>query len=370
MKYYLIAGERSGDLHTANLMKSIQKEDAEAQFRYYGGDEMQKVGGELVRHYSDMAFMGFVEVARNLRTIKRYMKECKADILTYQPDVVILVDYAGFNLRIAKFATENKLRVFYYISPKVWAWQTKRALKIKANVEQLFTILPFETSFFQQFDYPVNYVGNPLLDAVDTFQVNSNFRQENNLENKKIIALLPGSRKQELQKLLPVMIEVSQLFPEYHFAVAGVRNLPSELYEPAQHKANVSIIWEQTYDLLSIATAAIVTSGTATLETGIFKVPQVVVYKMNPTTFSIVKRLVKLSHFSLVNLVAEKGIVTELLQKGVTTETVSNELKSILPSGKNREQVMQGYEDMLEKLGEAGASERAGKLMVNYLRNR
>lgn len=368
MKYYLIAGERSGDLHTANLMKAIQKEDSEAEFRYFGGDEMQKVGGELVRHYRDMAFMGLVEVIRNLQTIKKYLKECKADILNYQPDVVILIDYAGFNLRIAKFAKENNLSVFYYISPKVWAWNTKRAYKIKKNVDQLFTILPFETSFFQQFDYTVNYVGNPLLDAINAFQANPDFKKENNLENKEVIALLPGSRKQELRKLLPVMVEVTKQFSNYHFVVAGVHNLPSELYETAQNLPNVSIIWEQTYDLLTIATAAIVTSGTATLETGIFKVPQVVIYKTNPITYSVGIRVVKIEHFSLVNLVAEKEVVKELLQKEVTPITVAEELKAILPKGEKREQVLINYEQMLEKLGETGASGRAGKLMVEYLR--
>lgn len=366
MKYYLIAGERSGDMHAANLMKAVLNENNQAEFRFWGGDEMQKVGGTMVRHYREMAFMGLVEVLANLRTILGFIKECKKDILNYKPDAIVLVDYAGFNLRIARFVKQNLpgTKVFFYISPKVWAWNPKRALKVKASVDQMYVILPFEVDFYKKYDYAVEYVGNPLLDAVAGFQPDPEFRKKNNLTEAPVIALLPGSRKQEVKRLLGVMCEAAKAFPRYQFIVAGVNNLPRELYEVCQGISNMKVIYEQTYALLSIAEAALVTSGTATLETGLFEVPQVVVYKTNPITYFIGKRLVVIPYFSLVNLVAEKEIVKELLQGEVTPAVLIEELKKIIQGGNKREQLLIEYRLMKEKLGKPGASEKVGKSIV------
>lgn len=370
MKYYIIAGERSGDLHASNLMKAIQQDDSQAEFRFWGGDEMQKVGGTMVKHYREMAFMGFLEVVQNLRTILGFIKECKKDIQQYQPNAVILVDYAGFNMRIAKFIKKENLpiKVFFYISPKVWAWNTKRAYKVKANVDRLFVIFPFEVNFYKKFEYEVDYVGNPLLDAKKNFAPNPQFLQTHHLEGKRIIALLPGSRKQEVTKLLAEMLTIRSAFPAHQFVIAGVSNLPKEYYEAYQQMSHVQVIFDETYDLLSHAEAAVVTSGTATLETALFEVPQVVVYKMSPVTYSIAIRVVKVDHFSLVNLVAEKEIVTELLQKEVNTRRLITELRAIIQGGKKRMAVMKGYQEIKEKLGNPGASEKTGRLIVKYLK--
>jgi lipid-A-disaccharide synthase len=371
MKYYVIAGERSGDLHASNLMKAILEEDKEAEFRFWGGDEMQNVGGFMVKHYREMAFMGIWEVVQNLRTIFRFIKECKADLKQWQPDVVVLVDYAGFNLRMAKFVKQEKLpcKTFFYISPKVWAWNTKRALKIKANIDRMFVIFPFEVSFYQQFDYQVDYVGNPLMDAISQFKINPNFKKEQALGTKPIIALLPGSRKQEVKKLLPQMLKITTQFPDYQFVVAGVSNLHLELYEDLKKYPQVKFIIDQTYDLLSVAESAVVTSGTATLETALFNVPQVVVYKTNPITFFLGSMVVVLNHFSLVNLIAEKEVVTELLQNQVNENFLANELKKVNKRGEKRWQILVDYAVLKTKIGGPGASARAGKLMVKYLKN-
>jgi len=371
MKYYLIAGERSGDLHGANLMQAIQEKDAEAEFRFFGGDAMQKVGGELVLHYKEIAFMGFITVVKNLYKIKRIMKKCQVDILNYQPDLLILIDYGGFNLRMAKFAKKNQIKNFYYISPKVWAWNTKRAYKIKDNVNEMFSILPFEVDFFKKFDYHnVHYVGNPLLDETSKFEANPNFRKAHKLPEKTpIIALLPGSRKQEVKRLLPEMLKMPAHFPDYHFVIGGVNQLEDSLYQVPNGLSNVDIIFDQTYDLLSEATTAIVTSGTATLETALFNIPQVVVYKADAFSYAIGSRLLKIEHFSLVNLVAGRGIVTELLQKTVTEDILKKELKAILPEGENYQDILKEYAIVQEKIGKAGASQRAGYKMVELLKS-
>lgn len=368
MKYYVIAGERSGDLHASNLMKAIQKSDAEAEFRFWGGDEMQKVGGSMVKHYRETAFMGFISVLKNLGKIRGFMKLCKQDILSYQPDVVVLVDYAGFNLRIAKFAKRHGFNTFFYISPKVWAWNTKRAYKIKENIDKMFVIFPFEQEFYQQFDYEVDYVGNPLLDAIANFTPNPDFRTQHGLDNRPIIALLPGSRKQEVERLLPIMLGNAQAFPSHQLVVAGVNNLPQKLYTEAIDHPQIKIIYEDAYNLLNQAEVAVVTSGTATLETGLFKIPQVVVYKTNPLSFSIAKRLIKVAHISLVNLVLGKEAVRELIQSECTTTNMTQELKQIVVDGTKRPAVMADYEILQNLMGNKGASTRAGTLMVKYLK--
>lgn len=366
MKYYIIAGEKSGDLHSSNLMKAIKQEDDMAQFRFWGGDEMQKVGGEMVRHYKDLAFMGFWEVIKNLRTIVGFLKECKRDIVAYQPDLIILVDYSGFNMKIAKFAKKNQIPNFYYISPKVWAWNTKRAYKIKKYIDKLFVILPFEVDFFKKYDYEVEYVGNPLVDAVENFTPEIDFKTTYHLSEKPIIALLPGSRKQEVESMLEIMLSVREEFTNYQFVIAGVSNLDKSFYEPYEHLENVSVIYEQTYQILHLAEVALVTSGTATLETGLFQVPQVVCYKTSAFTYAIAKRLVKVPYISLVNLVAEKEIVKELIQKDLNQENLIKELKTIIKNGRNRNIIEHEYRVLIEKIGESGASQKTGKLMLKY----
>ncbi len=368
MKYYIIAGERSGDLHASNLMKGILENDSLAEFRFWGGDEMQKVGGTLVKHYKDLAFMGFLEVIRNLGTILGFIRFCKKDITAYHPDVVILVDYAGFNMRIAKFTKKNNLKTFYYISPKVWAWNTKRAFNIKKLIDRMFVIFPFEKDFYKKFDYEVDYVGNPLLDAIHNFIPNPDFKKENNLTDLPIVALLPGSRHQEVSKMLSLMLGIKDHFKEYQFVIAAVSNLPKEFYTPYQNIPNVKVVFEQTYDLLSIADLALVTSGTATLETALFEVPQVVCYKTSNFTYQIIKRLIKVKYISLVNLVAQKEVVKELIQKELDAENLTAELIKIQEGKPKNLEIKQGYKEIKLLLGEAGASQRAGKKMVDYLK--
>lgn len=367
MKYYLIAGERSGDLHGSNLIKAIRRHDSEAECRAWGGEMMQEAGAELVTHYADMAFMGFWEVAKNLGTISGFMKKCKADILAYRPDAVILIDYAGFNMRIAQFAKKHGIRTFYYISPKVWAWNQKRALKLKRDVDRLFVIFPFEKDFFRQYDCDVDYVGNPLFDAIADFTPNPNFRTAHQLHSTQpIIALLPGSRKQEVEQMLTLMTQTKSQFPNYQFVIAAVSNLPLELYRPFLSQG-VSLVTDAAYDLLSVATAALVTSGTATLETALFEVPQVVCYKTGTISYAIAKQLIRVPYISLVNLVAQKEVVKELIQGDLTPTNVATELQAILPEGTKRTQQLEGYRQVKAILGEKGASERAGRLMVAYL---
>lgn len=368
MKYYLIAGERSGDLHGGNLIKTLFREDQQAVMKGFGGDRMREAGMELSVHYSKMAFMGFAAVVANLRTISKLLTFCKQDIVSFNPDVIILIDYAGFNMRIARFAKSKGLKVYYYISPKVWAWNTGRALKLKATVDRMFCILPFEKDFFKKFDWIVDYVGNPVLDAIKAFQPNRNFLVENNLASgKKIIALLPGSRVIELKRMIPVMAEVVRKNTEYQFVVAAVKELPQQLYEPLRNLNSVAFVYDATYDLLAHAQAAIVTSGTATLETGLFKVPQVVIYRATPLEYYILRLLVKVKFISLVNLIAGKGVVLELLQHDMTVQNLDAELKRIAIDGPHRSQMLQGYEEIYNTLDTGSASENAGKLMVKYL---
>jgi lipid-A-disaccharide synthase len=367
MKYYLIAGERSGDLHGSNLIKAIKQHDPNAEFRAWGGDMMQAAGASLIKHYAEMAFMGFWEVAKNLGTISGFLKECKTDLLAYRPDVLILIDYAGFNMRMARFAHENGIQTFYYISPKVWAWNQNRALKLKRDVDRLFVIFPFEKAFFKRFDYEVDYVGNPLFDAIADFTPNPDFLTQNHLDtNKPIIALLPGSRRQEVEQMLTLMTSTKSQFPDYQYVIAGVSNLPDSLYKPFE-KEDIKRVTDDAYNLLSVATAALVTSGTATLETALFNVPQVVCYKTGALSYMIAKQLIRVPYISLVNLVAEKEAVKELIQNDLTTEHLIEELRDILPNGAKREIQLQDYRHVKALLGDKGASEKTGKLMVEYL---
>jgi lipid-A-disaccharide synthase len=366
MKYYLVVGERSGDLHASNLMKALKNLDTKAEFRFFGGEQMQVVGGTMVKHYQEMAVMGFWEVIKNLKKIASLLKFCKQDILSFKPDVVILVDFAGFNMRIAKFCKQNRIKNFYYISPKVWAWNTQRALKIKQNVDRMFVIFPFEKDFYKQFGYEVDFVGNPLLDAIKVFQKNPNFFRENHLtENQPIIALLPGSRRAEVENVLPLMLSVKKHFPDFQWIVAGVENLPKSLYQICDD-LGVKVLYNQTYDLLSYAHTAIVTSGTATLETALFGVPQVVCYKTSNFSYQIAKRLIKVPFISLVNLVMDKKVVAELIQKDLHEESLKRELQKII-SGNDREQMLEDYKLLQKKMGTAGASETAAQKMWEYL---
>lgn len=371
MKYYLIAGERSGDLHGSNLIKALKQHDTQATFRGFGGDYMQEAGQELSVHYKELAFMGLIEFLFNLNKIARYIKQCKSEIESYQPDVVILIDYAGFNRRIGKYCKKKGVRVFYYISPKVWAWRQNRAWALKESIDRMFVILPFEKDFFKRkVDWEVDYVGNPVLDAVKNFQADPEFLKKNKIDiSKELVALLPGSRAQELKYIIPVMAAVASTHPQYHFAVATVSNLNKELYKPFENLSNISFVEEATYDLLTIAKAAIVTSGTATLETALFHVPQVVVYKTSGLNYFIGKRLVEVPFISLVNLIANREVVREMLQEQCTTETVSVELTNLLNDEVYRTGVVKGNEEVYKILDVGSASENAAKLMVNYLKS-
>lgn len=364
MKYYFIAGERSGDLHGGNLIASLKKQTSDIVLRGIGGDDMQDQGMELLMHYRNMAFMGFWEVFKNLRTISKYIKKCKADILEYNPDVIVLIDYAGFNLKIADFASQRGIKVYYYISPKVWAWNQKRAVKIKRLVDRMFVILPFEKEFYKQYDWKVDYVGNPVLDAVKKHQLKS--ENSNATSYSKVVALLPGSRAQELKYALPMFDQLAKEFKDIHFAVAAVNNLDQELYEEIKLNTNVELVFGSTYDLLSVASAAIVTSGTATLETALFKVPQVVTYRMSPITYSIAKRLVKVKYISLVNLVADTNVVKELVQDAFNIDELRSELKRLLDDDDYRKSMVEHYNMIYKTLDEGFASDNAAKLMIEY----
>jgi lipid-A-disaccharide synthase len=368
MRYYLIAGERSGDLHGSNLIYALRKRDSQAVFRGFGGDYMKEAGMELAVDYHQMAFMGFVAVIANLRTISRLLKYCKQDILSFQPDAIILIDYAGFNMRIAGFAKKKNFKVFYYISPKVWAWNTKRAWKLKTNVDRLFSILPFEKDFFKKFDWEIDYVGNPVLDAIKGFKPDPDFLKKQDLvTEKRIIALLPGSRKMELKRMIPVMAEVVKMNPEYQFVVAAVKNLPNELYTPLRAMPTVKFVYESTYDLLVHARAAIVTSGTATLETGLFKVPQAVIYKAGVIEYALLKRLVKVPFISLSNLIANKLVIKEFIQHEMNAQNLNTELKQLVEETETRRKMLSDYDEIYKNLNIGSASENAAKLMTTYL---
>ncbi|MET4082246.1 lipid-A-disaccharide synthase [Pedobacter sp. UYP30] len=365
MKYFLIAGEASGDLHGANLMKALKAEDSHAEFNYFGGDKMQAQGGQLEKHYREMAFMGFTEVVLNLSTIARNLKFCKAAITAWQPDVVVLIDFPGFNLKIASFAKTKGFKVCYYISPKVWAWNQKRVLKIKQTVDKMFCILPFEVDFYKKWGMEVSYVGNPLLDEIAAFKANGKFRAENQIGQEKIVALLPGSRKQEIERLLPAMLTVVQDYPDYIFAVAAAPTFSSDYYEQIIGNKRVKIVFNDTYNLLNVAHAALVASGTATLETALFNVPQVVVYKGGTISILIARMLVNIKFISLVNLIMDKRVVTELIQEDCSAIEIKKELGMIV-EGKGRTIMLENYQDLREIMGKPGASEATARLIYKF----
>lgn len=370
MKYYIIAGEASGDLHGSNLMKALQTEDVNAEFRFWGGDLMQHVGGKLIKHYKELAFMGFLEVLMNIRTIFKNLSFCKKDIEAYSPDAIIFIDYPGFNLRIAKWAKKKGYKTEYYISPQIWAWKENRINKIKRDIDHMYVILPFEKDFYEEkHDYPVEFVGHPLIDAisnrnqVDEFE----FRAEHELSDKPIIALLPGSRKQEIKKMLSIMLSIVNDFKDYQFVIAGAPGQDESFYSPFIKKSNVAFISNKTHDLLSISYAALVTSGTATLETALFKVPEVVCYKGSWLSYQIGKRLVKhIKYISLVNLIMDKQVVAELIQDEFNTTRLKKELSLILDDYE-RIKFFLNYYDLEKKLGGKGASKKTAKFIFDAI---
>lgn len=370
MKYYIIAGEASGDLHGANLMKALYKEDPSAEIRFWGGDLMQKTGGTLVKHYKELAFMGFIEVLFNLKTILNNIKICKADLTHFNPDVVIFIDYPGFNMRIAAWAKKRGFPTHYYISPQIWAWKESRITAIKRDVDYMYVILPFEKDFYEKkHHFPVEFVGHPLIDAIHDRENSdeTTFRRQNKLDEKPIIALLPGSRKQEIIKMLSVMLGVVEDFPEYQFVIAGAPGQEYSFYKQFLKNQNVHFIDNKTYDLLSISHAALVTSGTATLETALFKVPEVVCYKGSWASYQIAKRIITLKYISLVNLIMDQEVVTELIQDDCNSKRIKQELNKILTTD-FREKLLSEYDVLEKKLGGLGASEKTARLITKILK--
>lgn len=367
MKYYIIAGEASGDLHGSNLIKGLKKEDPSAIIRCWGGDLMQQAGGQLAKHYKDMAFMGFLEVIANIPTIFKNISFCKEDIKKFNPDVVIFIDFSGFNLRIAKWAKKNGFKTNYYISPQIWASREGRINKIKRDIDAMYVILPFEKEFYEKkHGFPVQFVGHPLIDAIENTKIvdETTFRKENDLNPEKpIIALLPGSRRQEVQKMLEVMLSIKGDFPTYQFVIAGAPSLPDEFYSPFLKGDKVGYVSNKTYSLLKHSHAALVTSGTATLETALFEIPQVVCYKGNWISYQIAKRIITLDFISLVNLIMKKEVVKELIQNDLTSENLKKELSKIV-AGSERERILKDYKILKEKLGGKGASQLAARFIV------
>ena len=378
MRYYLIAGEASGDLHASHLMAALREQDADAEFRFYGGEMMQQVGGTLVQHYRDLAYMGFLPVMMHLPTILRGMKRCKADILEWKPDVLILVDYPGFNLQVARYVkSHSEIPIFYYISPKIWAWKEYRIRNIRRDIDHLFSILPFEVDFFEgKHHYPIHYVGNPTVDEVDAYlQAHeadaAAFRSDNGLDDRPVIALLPGSRRQEIRGNLSRMVQAAEPFlQQYQLVLAAAPGFDDAYYQEWVGETQVKALRNQTYRILQHSTAALVTSGTATLETALFRVPQVVCYYAKAGRLvSLGKKLIlKIPYISLVNLIAGKEIVPELLAEKMNVENLRLHLSSILPSGSARQLQLDGYEAMAQRLGAPGAARRAAKGMVSLLR--
>ncbi len=370
MKYYVIAGEASGDLHASNMMKQILLQDTAADFRFWGGDRMQKEGGELVKHYKDMAFMGFVEVVKNLPMILRNISFCKQDIENYRPDALILVDYPGFNLRIAEWAKEKGHKVYYYISPQIWAWKQSRVHKIKRIVDKMYCILPFEKDFYQKFDYVAEFVGHPLLDAIqsDSIKDAASIREKYNFGSDKIVLLLPGSREQEIKSMLKVMVQAATKNTHYRYVIASVSSIPPSFYKEQIGDAEIEMISGDTYSLLSIASAAMVTSGTATLETALFQVPEVVCYKGGKILYLIAKQLIKVKYISLVNLILDRVVVAELIQGEMNAKRLHEELEKVLKEGAYRNKMLADYQELKMKLGGGGASKKVAESIVNDLK--
>ena len=379
MKYYLIAGEASGDLHASHLMAALKEKDPSAEFRFLGGDMMATIGGNPVKHYRELAYMGFIPVLLHLRTIFANMKRCKEDIIAWKPNVVILVDYPGFNLEIAKYIHSNtQIPVYYYISPKIWAWKEYRIKNIKRDVDEIFSILPFEIDFFEtKHNYPIHYVGNPTVDEIAEFEKNNSvslngFIEENKLDDRPIIAILSGSRKQEIKDNLHKMIEAASAFPNYQLVIAGAPSITQDYYDECLKGVQAKVIFNQTYLLLKYASAALVTSGTATLETAMFNTPQVVCYYLKFGKFMsfLRKHVLKVPYISLVNLIANKEVVKELVADGMTVENMRKELNLILNDTTYRNKMLCGYKDMQHRLGEPGAPKRAASLIIELLKSK
>ncbi len=372
MKYFLVAGEQSGDLHGSNLVRELKASDKDAEAVCWGGDLMENAGARLLMHYRKTAFMGFTVIVKNLGTISRHLSLCKKQIIEFSPDVIILIDFPAFNLRIAKFAKKKGLRVFYYISPKFWAWNEGRVKKVKKYVDRMFIIFPFETGFYGKYGIPVKYGGNPLVDEIEKKRASLPSRKEIisslGLDEKPVIAMLAGSRKHEVESILPQMIKAAKHFPEYQFVLAGVKNLPDELYSRILNEEPVKLFREKTYEILNIADAALVKSGTATLETALLGIPQVVCYKGDFFSMLISWALIKVKYISLVNLIMDSEVVKELLQYKVNEKNLVKELKSILPGGENRAKMIDDYKTLSEKLGPSGASARIAAEMISEMR--
>ena len=366
MKYYLIAGEASGDLHGANLMKAILKNDPQAEFRFWGGDKMQAMGGTLVKHYRDLAFMGFAEVLMNLRTIRKNFAFCRKELLNFSPDVVVLIDYPGFNLRMAKFAHNKGIKVIFYISPTIWAWKQSRVYTVKKYVDRMMVILPFEKEFYARFDYQADFVGHPLLDELTEEQVvtRKDFLKHNELPDKPIVAVLPGSRTQEIKKILPKMLAITPQFSKYQFVIAGVQSVSETTYL----QQNKPVIFDQTHALLHHADAALVASGTATLEAALLGVPQVVCYQASPASYFIARLLVHIKFISLVNLILDKEVVKELIQHDFSKKNLQTELHLLLENSARRKRLLSDYVLLRTKLGTSGASKNAAVVINEFLK--
>lgn len=368
MRYYIIAGEASGDLHGSNLIKALKQKDSQAEIWAWGGEMMEQSGARIRKHYRDLAFMGFLEVVKNIKTILRNIDFCKNDIINFQPDVIIFVDYPGFNLRIAKWAKLHHYKTFYYISPQIWAWHASRVQGIKATVDRMFCIIPFEKDFYKKYDYEVDYVGHPLLDVVDSHVSKPNFRAFYGLDERPIIAVLAGSRRQEIEKMLHLMLSIVPHFKEYQFVIAGAPSLSVEFYDNilklGKNTEGGKIVRNQTYDLLSNAAFALVKSGTSTLETALFNVPQVVCYKGSNISYSIAKSVVQVKYISLVNLIADEPIVIELIQKDLTEK---NLVKALTKTIENQSVIKEKYKILRGLLGNKGAADRTAQLMIDYL---
>ena len=373
MKYYIIAGEASGDLHGSNLIASIKKKDPRAKIRSWGGDLMKAQGATLVKHYRNLAFMGFVEVLMHLKIILNNFKLCKKDILKFAPDAIILIDYPGFNIKIAKFAHKHNIKVYYYISPQVWAWKKRRVHTLKKVVDKMLVILPFEKPFYEEYDMEAHFVGHPLLDELSKLKnVNRKvFLKQNNLDPKKeVIALLPGSRKQEVSRMLEIMLKTIKFYPNYQFVIGCAPSLDESFYKSIIGNENVHLLFNKTYQILQIASAAMVTSGTATLETALLYVPEVVCYKGNPISYHIAKKLIKVKFISLVNLIMNKEVVKELIQDDLTPENIKKELDLILTSHKKQRDLLEDYDELKCVLGNAGASNNAASIIVSDLKKK
>ncbi|MFO8068207.1 MAG: lipid-A-disaccharide synthase [Bacteroidales bacterium] len=372
MRYYIIAGEASGDLHGSNLIKQLSALDEKADFRFWGGNNMMEAAGKkAVKHIKELAFMGFLEVLLNLRTILSNITFCKKDILKYQPDALILIDYPGFNLRIAKFAKAKGIKVIYYISPQIWAWKQSRVKSIKKNVDKMLVILPFEREFYEKFGFEADFVGHPLIDAIEKNKLGSDiekFKSTYNLNEKPIVALLPGSRKQEISKMLNIMAKTVKYFPDYQFVIAGLSGHPEKTYRLCNKEKNIRIIYDKTYELLNYSYAAFVTSGTATLETALFNVPQIVCYKGGLLSYLIAKRLVKINFISLVNIIMNKEVVKELIQNDFNVKKLTGEARKLLYDKQYRQEIMDDYKKLEKLLGGKGASENAANLIYKYLK--